>query len=44
MFKEIIWVPIQEAISLYEKMPNSGVSKLVKQRELPILNLAKLMI
>ena len=44
LFKEIIWVPIQEAISLYEKMPNSGVAKLVKQRELPILNLAKLMI
>ena len=32
------------AINLYENMPNSGVAKLVKQRELPILNLAKLMI
>ncbi|MGM9857977.1 MAG: NUDIX domain-containing protein [Bacilli bacterium] len=44
MFKEIVWVSIEDAISLYKKMPNYGVSKLVKQRELPILNLVKLML
>lgn len=38
---KIIWVPIDEAISLYEKMQNVLVGKLVKQRELPILKLAK---
>ena len=38
---KIIWVSIDEAISLYEKMQNEFVGKLVKQRELPILKLAK---
>lgn len=38
---KIIWVPIDEAISLYENMQNVLVGKLVKQRELPILKLAK---
>lgn len=38
---KIIWVPIDEAISLYESMQNVLVGRIVKQRELPILKLAK---
>ena len=38
---KIIFVPIDEAISLYENMQNVLVGRLVKQRELPILKLAK---
>ena len=38
---KIIWVPIDEAIRLYENMQNVLVGRLVKQRELPILRLAK---
>ncbi len=38
---KIIWVPIDEAIRLYENMQNVLVGRLVKQRELPILKLAK---
>ena len=38
---KIIWVPIDEAISLYKGMQNVLVGRLVKQRELPILELAK---
>ena len=40
--KGIIWVSIDEAIKLYENMQDELVGKLVKQRELPILKLAKL--
>lgn len=39
---KIIWVNIDEAISLYESMQNVLVGRLVKQRELPILKLAKI--
>ena len=42
--QSIIWVSIDEAISLYENMQNVLVGKIVKQRELPILKLAKEMI
>lgn len=42
--EKIIWVPIDEAISLYERMQNVLVGKIVKQRELPILKMAKQMI
>jgi len=38
---KIIWVPIDKAIELYENMQNVLVGRLVKQRELPILKLAK---
>ena len=38
---KIIWVPIDEAIRLYEEMQNVLVGKIVKQRELPILKMAK---
>lgn len=41
---KIIFVSIDEAISLYENMQNILVGKLVKQRELPILRKAKMMI
>ena len=40
--KGIIWVDIDEAIRLYENMQDELVGKLVKQRELPILRLAKI--
>lgn len=39
---KIIWVDIDKAISLYESMQNVLVGRLVKQRELPILKLAKM--
>jgi 8-oxo-dGTP pyrophosphatase MutT (NUDIX family) len=42
--EKIIWVPIDEAISLYENMQNVLVGRIVKQRELPILKMAKEMI
>ena len=42
--EKIIWVPIDEAIRLYEEMQNVLVGKIVKQRELPILMLAKEML
>jgi len=41
---KIIWVPIDEAINLYENMQNVLVGRIVKQRELPILKLAKEML
>ena len=44
MIKDLLFVPLEEAISLYEKMSDYGVSKLVKQRELPILKEVKRMI
>lgn len=42
--EKIVWVPIDEAIRLYENMQNELVGKIVKQRELPVLKLAKGMI
>lgn len=39
---KIVWVDIDKAISLYEGMQNVLVGRLVKQRELPILKLAKM--
>jgi 8-oxo-dGTP pyrophosphatase MutT (NUDIX family) len=42
--EKIIWVPIDEAIRLYEEMQNVLVGKIVKQRELTILKMAKEMI
>ena len=38
---KIIWVSIDEAIALYKDMQNVLVGRLVKQRELPILELTK---
>lgn len=39
---KIIWVNIDDAISLYENMQNCLVGRIVKQRELPVLKLAKI--
>jgi 8-oxo-dGTP diphosphatase len=39
--KKTLWVSLDEAIVLYEKMPDHLVSRLVKNRELPIFRLAK---
>ena len=39
--EKILWVPIDKAIELYENMQNVLVGKIVKQRELPILKMAK---
>ncbi len=35
--QETLWVEVEEAIRLYEGMPDEKVSSLVKQRELPVL-------
>lgn len=40
--KNIVWVDIDKAINLYINMQDELVGKLVKQRELPILKLAKI--
>jgi|GEM_PF-1706047 len=37
---KIIWVSFEKAISFYEKMPNTLLSRLVKNRELPVIRLA----
>ena len=39
--QETIYLPIDEAIALYEKQDDTLVAGLVKQRELPVLRLAK---
>ena len=39
--KETLYVPIDEAIGLYQRQDDTLVAKLVKQRELPALLLAK---
>ena len=41
VFKDIKFYDIDEAISLMEKVDDDGVGRLIKQRELPILRLAK---
>ncbi|MFA5422199.1 MAG: NUDIX hydrolase [Bacilli bacterium] len=39
--ESVVWVDIDEAIRLYERMQNVLVGRLVKQRELPILRKAR---
>ncbi len=41
MLEKVIWVSIDKAIELYDNMGGSGVAKLVKYRELPILKKVK---
>ena len=41
LFEGLVWVSIDEAIKLYENTKITPISKLVVQRELPILYLAK---
>lgn len=43
LIEKIVWVPLEEAITLYQNMQNVLVGKLVKQRELPILKIASQM-
>lgn len=43
-FEEIIWVSIDKAIEMMNAQSNVKISKLVKERELPILRLAKEMV
>lgn len=44
LIEKTIWVDIDEAINLYDNMQNVLVGRLVKQRELPIIKLAKEMV
>ena len=37
MIEKLVWMDIDEAIKVYQNMNISGVSRLVKNRELPIL-------
>lgn len=39
--KDILWVSIEKAIEMYENTLNYGISKLVKDRELPVLKIVK---
>ncbi len=41
MFKEIIWVSLDEAIKIMESTVDTPISRLVKNREIPIYRLAK---
>lgn len=41
LIHQTLWISLDEAISLYEKMKDNGIEKLVKQRELPILKFVK---
>lgn len=41
LIEKLIWVDIDEAIKIYESMQNINVGRLVKQRELPILRIAR---
>lgn len=41
LIEKTVWIPLEEAISLYESLPDSGIEKLLKQRELPILRFSK---
>ncbi len=41
MIQRTVWIPIDEAIARYEAMEDTLVSGLVKQRELPVLRLAR---
>lgn len=39
--KDVVWVSIDEAIELYNKMDKFRIERLVKNRELPILHIVK---
>jgi len=41
MIEKVVWVTIDEAINLYENTSDKLVSMLVRQRELPIIKMAK---
>lgn len=44
VISQIIYVSLDDAISKYENLSNHGISKLIKQRELPILKELKKLI
>ena len=44
MIEKILWLPLDEVINRVENMEDIGVSKIVKQRELPIFKEAKRML
>ncbi|HKM11325.1 MAG: NUDIX hydrolase [Bacilli bacterium] len=44
LIKEIIWVTLKDALTLYENMQDELVGRLVKQRELPVLREALLVL
>ncbi len=37
MLEKLVWVPIEEALRLYQHTVDTPLSKLVKQREIPVL-------
>lgn len=41
MFKELVFLPIEQAIKIMNEVKDDGVGLLVKQRELPVLELAR---
>lgn len=41
LIQKTVWVSFDKAIALYNKSPDTGVSRLVKNRELPILQIAQ---
>lgn len=41
LIKDVLWVSIDEAITLYENMKDTKISRLVRNRELPILYIVK---
>ena len=44
MFKGVYWFKLDDAIKVMTQKGTSGVAKLVKEREVPILKLSKLFI
>lgn len=41
MLEKVVWLPIDDAIKVYEKMNDTPIARLVRNRELPILKKAK---
>lgn len=44
LIEKILYLPIDEVISLYEKLPNHDIPYLLKRRELPIWKKAKILL
>jgi 8-oxo-dGTP diphosphatase len=41
LIRKQLWLTLDEAIRWYRQLPSTGISQLVKQRELPVLNWLK---
>ena len=39
MFEGIVWIPYQKVVEEFNSVPNTPISKIVKNRELPILEI-----